>query len=311
MTQKKKKLHYGEYTVDENGNDIEYYKYLPYGQVQITDAAGICRQESQVGNNIFFQSRELDKESGMYYYRARYYAPNLGRFISIDPILFDQSLNQYTFVENNPGTYNDPTGHRAHAPKIKNCSTTRTYLLQVIDMRSEKVMKPARTYTDQKNKVYRECGKKEFRKWFGCPLDNGRSKPYTNRRHWAHVEANIRQMNNEFAKGKRHYKCLDENGARARAGTWRRNIKFLNPYWVQQTGRPFLETSVHTMIHETAHKKGAHFRGKEYVGDLACKWLARHKPKIAKENADSYAEFIDERYYETTYSVHDVRFNAL
>lgn len=45
-----------------------------------------------------------------YYYRARYYDPKVGRFISEDPVRFVHSLNLYTYVENMPTVLTDPTG---------------------------------------------------------------------------------------------------------------------------------------------------------------------------------------------------------
>jgi RHS repeat-associated protein len=44
------------------------------------------------------------------YYRARYYDPKLGRFLSEDPIRFDGGINFYAYVGNNPVTATDPSG---------------------------------------------------------------------------------------------------------------------------------------------------------------------------------------------------------
>lgn len=51
--------------------------------------------------------------TGLYYYRARYYDPKIGRFISEDPIKFEAGPNFYTYVDNNPTNYTDPTGLEA------------------------------------------------------------------------------------------------------------------------------------------------------------------------------------------------------
>jgi RHS repeat-associated protein len=54
-------------------------------------------------------------EAGLYHYGARYYNPELGRFLSPDPIVPEpgnpQALNRYSYVVNNPVLYTDPTGH--------------------------------------------------------------------------------------------------------------------------------------------------------------------------------------------------------
>jgi len=57
-----------------------------------------------------FTGREWDPETGLYYYRARYYDPKLGRFISEDPIGFDGGVNFYGYVGGNPVNRVDPTG---------------------------------------------------------------------------------------------------------------------------------------------------------------------------------------------------------
>ena len=58
-----------------------------------------------------FTGREWDKETGLYYYRARYYDPKGGRFIGKDPIGFNGGdVNLYRYVSNNPVNWRDPSG---------------------------------------------------------------------------------------------------------------------------------------------------------------------------------------------------------
>jgi len=57
-----------------------------------------------------FTSREYDRESNLYYYRARYYDANLGRFISQDPIWIADDINLYNYVGGNPVNWADPLG---------------------------------------------------------------------------------------------------------------------------------------------------------------------------------------------------------
>ncbi len=49
--------------------------------------------------------------AGLYYYRARYYDPEIGRFLSEDPLGFGAGINFYAYVENNPVNFNDPSGN--------------------------------------------------------------------------------------------------------------------------------------------------------------------------------------------------------
>src|SRR5436305_10884532 len=57
-----------------------------------------------------YTGREWDSEAGLYYYRARYYDPTIGRFISEDPIRFTAGIDFYTYAGDNPVAYSDPTG---------------------------------------------------------------------------------------------------------------------------------------------------------------------------------------------------------
>jgi RHS repeat-associated protein len=57
-----------------------------------------------------FTGREWDPGTGLYYYRARYYDPKIGRFISEDPARFRGGPNPYSYVFNNPVIFADPHG---------------------------------------------------------------------------------------------------------------------------------------------------------------------------------------------------------
>jgi RHS repeat-associated protein len=62
-------------------------------------------------NGYAFTGREWDSETGLAYYRARYYDPKIGRFISEDPIGLDGGdINFYAYVGNNPINWTDPAG---------------------------------------------------------------------------------------------------------------------------------------------------------------------------------------------------------
>lgn len=61
-------------------------------------------------NGFSFTGREWDSEMGLYYHRARYYDPKIGRFLSEDPIRFNGGINFYAYVSNNPVNSKDPFG---------------------------------------------------------------------------------------------------------------------------------------------------------------------------------------------------------
>ncbi|MBK6780624.1 MAG: RHS repeat-associated core domain-containing protein [Gemmatimonadetes bacterium] len=78
---------------------------------------GICRgawgdavADTGIVVRYHFAGREYDGESGLYYMRARYYDPALGRWISEDPIGIAGGLNVYAYAGNDPVNLTDPSG---------------------------------------------------------------------------------------------------------------------------------------------------------------------------------------------------------
>ena len=61
-------------------------------------------------NPFQYTGREFDTETGLYFYRARYYDPQSGRFLSEDPIDFRGGINFYSYVKNNSPNLIDPRG---------------------------------------------------------------------------------------------------------------------------------------------------------------------------------------------------------
>ncbi len=59
-----------------------------------------------------WQGREYDAKTGLYYFRARWYSPETGRWLSKDPIGISGGLNLYAFCGNNPVNFIDPLGLR-------------------------------------------------------------------------------------------------------------------------------------------------------------------------------------------------------
>jgi RHS repeat-associated protein len=111
--------HLGTHAVVENATgtaceqDIDYY---PYGGVE----EDYC--STPVAQHYKFNGKERDTESGLDDFVARYDSSNLGRFMTPDwaakPTAVPyahfgnpQSLNLYSYVENNPTTFGDPDGH--------------------------------------------------------------------------------------------------------------------------------------------------------------------------------------------------------
>ena len=96
---------------DEDGEIVESYRYDAWGRVLgVYDGDGAPLDESAIGNHYLWQGRWYSWETGLYYFRARWYDPVTGRWLSKDPIGISGGLNQYVFCYNNPVNFIDPLG---------------------------------------------------------------------------------------------------------------------------------------------------------------------------------------------------------
>jgi RHS repeat-associated protein len=107
----------------KNGSSISYFAVDglgsinslndPAGTVQNSyayDAWGVLRNQTGSTPNLFgYTGREFG-ESGLMFYRERYYSPAIGKFISEDPLRFTAGVNFYSYVLNDPVNFIDPSG---------------------------------------------------------------------------------------------------------------------------------------------------------------------------------------------------------
>jgi RHS repeat-associated protein len=84
---------------------------IPLAQTYAYDSFGKQMSSSGSLTNPFqYTARELDPETSLYYYRARYYDSATARFLSEDPIGFNADGNFYRYALGSPLTYTDPMG---------------------------------------------------------------------------------------------------------------------------------------------------------------------------------------------------------
>ena len=94
---------------DEAGNLLWREAYRPYGSRLLKEDGGT--------NDTWYTGKQEDSGTGLSYFGARWYDPNIGRFMAIDPVDFKESnihsFNRYAYANNNPYKYVDPDGERA------------------------------------------------------------------------------------------------------------------------------------------------------------------------------------------------------
>ena len=92
---------------------LNHYEYDAFGNT--------VSCEEQVHNRFRYTGEQYDPLTGQYYLRARYYNPVIARFTQEDTYYGD-GLNLYTYCQNNPILYHDPTGHgtKENSPYSRN-----------------------------------------------------------------------------------------------------------------------------------------------------------------------------------------------
>ena len=101
-----------KFLLDWSGNVAEKYTYDAFGEPTVTnwDGSG-ARKYSRYGNRFMFTGREWLSELGLYDYRNRFYHPELGRFLQVDPIGFaGGDMNLFRYCGGDPVNNTDPDG---------------------------------------------------------------------------------------------------------------------------------------------------------------------------------------------------------
>jgi len=108
---------------DSTGKIVEAYEYDPYGRhVLLRDGNSdgrvnfnstdirLAMGASAIGNPCTFTGQRFEPETGLHYYKNRYYSSSQGRFISRDPIGYGDSFLLYQYCAGNPIDRTDPEG---------------------------------------------------------------------------------------------------------------------------------------------------------------------------------------------------------
>jgi RHS repeat-associated protein len=112
---------------DSTGNLVGRIMYQPFGETTSTDLDPHSRVFS-IGRDaatLKFKGKELDEETGLTYFGARYYDPGFGRFLTADSEIpgngmRTQGFNRYAYVFNNPVILFDPDGHEPKLAALEN-----------------------------------------------------------------------------------------------------------------------------------------------------------------------------------------------
>jgi RHS repeat-associated protein len=92
------------YITDRQGNAEQFIVYMPYGEV-LTEEHGSWESPYK------FNGKEQDAETGLYYYGARYYEPNVAMWYGVDPMAEKHpNVGGYVYCLSSPLRYIDPTG---------------------------------------------------------------------------------------------------------------------------------------------------------------------------------------------------------
>ena len=103
------------YITDDKGNITQYDVYLPYGELLVDE------HSSSEDMPYKFNGKEMDSETGLYYYGARYMNPVTSLWYGVDPLTEDyENISSYLYCHANPLVMIDPTGEGDYFTKSGN-----------------------------------------------------------------------------------------------------------------------------------------------------------------------------------------------
>lgn len=163
--------------VDTEGKLISYEEYFPFGGTAII--AG--DNEVEVALKYYrYSGKECDDSTGLYYYGARYFISWLGRWLNADPLGDGDGLNLYTYVGNNPLSYEDPNGlvkRKRTDPEVKQKVRQSTFTGDAKRSRSNWYVTDSTAVTPSTYNSYftSESGVVAILKVNGVPIQTGKN----------------------------------------------------------------------------------------------------------------------------------------
>ena len=107
------------YITDDKANITQYDAYLPYGELLVDE------HSSSEELPYKFNGKQMDEETGLYYYGARYMDPKISMWLGVDPMIEKYpEISPYIYCHNNPIVLIDPDGRQSKVPPT---------IIQIID----------------------------------------------------------------------------------------------------------------------------------------------------------------------------------
>ena len=94
------------YITDREGRITQHTEYIAFGEVLFEE------HSTSKTMPYLFNGKELDTETGLYYYGARYYDPRVSLWLNVDP-LAEKTMTPYAYTNNNPIMLVDPDGRES------------------------------------------------------------------------------------------------------------------------------------------------------------------------------------------------------
>lgn len=125
------------YITDTDGEVSQHVEYVPFGEVFIEELSS----SAKLNTPFLFNGKELDEETGLYYYGARYYEPRTSLWLSTDPLeLKYPNVSTYGYCVNNPVKFIDIDGNEwtdNQNKAIDNSSNIKVFIFYVNDFKEQ------------------------------------------------------------------------------------------------------------------------------------------------------------------------------